>query len=661
MAGRPVFIPSIIGWLAAMSALAALAPLGRFPIISGILYTCAFLLMLTALKTLPANWSERKTLITLFVIGLAARVIFLATPPGNDINRYIWEGAIQWHGYNPYLYSPDSPVLAPLVEGGMTRVWNGINHKNLTAAYPPFSLLLFRALAGISPDPLLFKIAFVLFDLALLGVLVRICRNRRIPAGNLLLYAANPLVIAYVAGEGHLDIVEAFFLCGGILLLERRKHLMGFGMLGLAVISKYLALVALPFLIGAKNWKKSPAVLLPFLLFLPYADAGPAAFQSLTYFGLKMHYNDAATALIRAFFTDASSAWIAVLLLAGVMAWIYLVEQEPLRGAFLACGGALLLLPTLHPWYLVLVAPFMVFYPSAAWLYLQAAVALTFPVVARELSTGTFQEIHWIKVIEYGPFFVLLLRGMFKDGLIVRNRLYPAPESVSVIVPTLNEELELAGCLASLADQRGIEEVIVADGGSSDETARKARALGAKLVHAEKGRGLQIRAGTQQARGDMILVLHADCRLNPGAIVAVLDLMTRVPSAPGGAVGMQFENEGRGVRMLAFLNNLRLNVTGIAFGDQAQFFRRSLLEEMGGFPAMMLMEDVELSMRLKTLGRPVFLREGVTASGRRWLGAGFSAKFRLIVALFLGYLVKRRFLGEHRLNRRYYRAYYEDS
>jgi GT2 family glycosyltransferase len=101
-------------------------------------------------------------------------------------------------------------------------------------------------------------------------------------------------------------------------------------------------------------------------------------------------------------------------------------------------------------------------------------------------------------------------------------------------------------------------------------------------------------------------------------------------------------------------------VTGIAFGDQAQFVRAEALRRIGGVPALMLMEDVELSLRLKTAGLLVYLGQGVRASGRRWQQGSFRKNFWMVVGLFFRYLLKRR-LSLNPDESRYYRKYYESN
>lgn len=656
---RFAFGGSSLVWLAAMAGIVALGPLGRHPVGAGILYITAFGCLLLMVRRFPDTMSPPKVLGIVFILGTTARLFYLFYPVGNDVFRYVWEGFVQNFGVNPYLFAPDEQALTVLARAGLQSVWENIPHKNLAAVYPPLSQLLFKGLAALKPDPLIFKLCFVGFDLGVLAVLALICRIRKVPFQRLLLYAANPLVIVYTAGEGHLDAAQVFFLCLGLYLLFRGHAATAFFVVGLAVMTKYLAIVALPFLVTRQNWKASLTCLLPAGLFLFYGDADLHLFSALWRFGSDLHYNDFLTSILRFVFPDPLVAPIAGLLLVGMLAGIFLSVPDKLRSVYLAIGVTLVCLPTLHPWYLILIAPFLVFYPSAAWIYLQAAVALTFPVLAVELATGIFQEVHWLKLFEYGPFFGLLVYGVFRDGYLFRDSVrYAVPQTVSVIVPTLNEADNLAGCLISLKERRNVSEIIVADGGSTDATVRVALDFEATVVCGPKGRGLQIREGVAVATGDLLIVLHADSVLRPGILADVIDGLRRDPYAPGGAIAMRFETGAASALVISALNNLRARLTGIAFGDQAQFVRRPALEAIGGFPDLMLMEDVELSLRLKELGRPLFLGQGVTVSSRRWQGVGVVAKIMLVVKLLGRFLLERRWEEGRRTGRNYYARYY---
>lgn len=155
-------------------------------------------------------------------------------------------------------------------------------------------------------------------------------------------------------------------------------------MLGLAILSKYFALVALPFLVSAENRKRSIVVLSPLMLYIPFVNAGHGIWRSLGEFGANFHYNDGMAVLIRNLFGD-HHFFITILLLLICLIWVYLFVHDQLRSVYLVLGCLLLLLPTLHPWYLILIAPFLVIFPSRAWCICRLRLSLPFPSVLLNL------------------------------------------------------------------------------------------------------------------------------------------------------------------------------------------------------------------------------------------------------------------------------------
>ena len=652
-----LFTGSCAIWLAGIIGLAIWSPIGKYPFVSMFCFVSGSAGMLAMVKTFPQKQSPLPSLCFVVALSLLARIVFLAYPVGNDVYRYVWEGAIQAYGFNPYVYSPDNPVLAHLAEDKLATIWTFINHKSLPAAYPPSAQLLFRGLAAIDPEPFLFKLTMAGFDMGICFVLALMLKHRQMPYSRLLLYAANPLVIVYATGEGHLDVVQAFFLILSLYLCDKGRFGIGFVALGIAVTTKYLAAMALPFLITAKNKHRVWWVLLPMLSFWPFIDAGSMLFFSLGQFGLGMHYNDSITVIVRYLFGDATIS-VTLVLLSVCFVWIFLFFHQRQYSVYLAIGCLLLFMPTLHPWYLILIVPFMVFYPSKAWLYLQAAMAFTFPVVGIETATGVFQELHWIKPLIYGPFYGLLLWGFLRGGRLFQTGGFPPARSISVVIPVLNEERWITQCLQSVMRQPHLKECIVVDGGSRDTTIAKAEAIGARIVNSAKGRGVQIEAGVKQCKGDVIMSLHADCTLQMGLFSRLLARINAMPYVVGGAVAMTFTQSSSFFSLISWLNNARTRLTGIAFGDQAQFFRTGILDKIGGYPPIMLMEDIELSLRLKEQGRLLFLNRGVTVSSRRWQKKQSFRKVGLVLRLFTAYLLERRFGIRDRQMAEYYRTYY---
>ena len=189
--------------------------------------------------------------------------------------------------------------------------------------------------------------------------------------------------------------------------------------------------------------------------------------------------------------------------------------------------------------------------------------------------------------------------------------------ALSIVMPALNEAAGIDATLQALQPlrARGVE-LVLADGGSGDGTAERAAPWVDAVVAAPRGRALQMNAGAARARGDALLFLHADTRLPPLADVQVLQALA------GGACWGRFDVriEGRQwmLRVVAARLNLRSRLSGIATGDQAIFVTRAAFDRVGGFPVQPLMEDIEISARLKRIGRPACLHLRVCTSGRRW-------------------------------------------
>jgi rSAM/selenodomain-associated transferase 2 len=222
---------------------------------------------------------------------------------------------------------------------------------------------------------------------------------------------------------------------------------------------------------------------------------------------------------------------------------------------------------------------------------------------------------------------------------------------ISIIIPALNESEGIAACLMPLQPLRAAgHEIIVVDGGSRDETVALAQPLADKVIRAPRGRASQMNAGARIATGKVLLFLHADTRLPAEADRLIVEGMAR--SGKGwGRFDVRLSGRQSLLRVVERMMNRRSRLTGISTGDQAVFVRREWFDAIGGFPEIPLMEDVELSRRLKRLGSPLCLRPPVITSSRRWEAKGILRTILLMWRLRLGF-----FFGENtdRLARRYY-------
>ena len=216
----------------------------------------------------------------------------------------------------------------------------------------------------------------------------------------------------------------------------------------------------------------------------------------------------------------------------------------------------------------------------------------------------------------------------------------PEPaSSLAIVMPVLNEAAGIEAALRALMPlmARGVR-VLVADGGSADDTPARARRFGGvEVIEAARGRAAQMNAGAQAASGARVLLfLHADTTLPPDADRLILRALAEGRHV-WGRFDVRIAGRPRMLRVVAACMNVRSRWSGIATGDQALFMTRAAFDAIGGFPEQPLMEDIEMSKRLRTLSRPACLRERVITSGRRWESRGVWATIVLMWRLRWAY------------------------
>lgn len=223
---------------------------------------------------------------------------------------------------------------------------------------------------------------------------------------------------------------------------------------------------------------------------------------------------------------------------------------------------------------------------------------------------------------------------------------------ITIIIPALNEAATIVETLRPLQALRGEKvEVLLVDGGSVDGTAPRARGLCDRVLVAQRhGRAHQMNLGADAARGSILWFLHADTLIPASAASQISAAVEK--GASWGRFDVRLSGTGWPLRMVARLMNLRSRWTGIATGDQGIFVTAAAFRRVGGFPEQPLMEDVEISRRLRRISRPACLRGPLVTSSRRWESDGVWRTIALMWSLRLAY-----FLGVDAaaLYRRYYR------
>jgi rSAM/selenodomain-associated transferase 2 len=206
--------------------------------------------------------------------------------------------------------------------------------------------------------------------------------------------------------------------------------------------------------------------------------------------------------------------------------------------------------------------------------------------------------------------------------------------TISIIIPTFNETAIIRELAAALSQLQGIAEIILADGGSQDDTVRVARECGLRTIEAPRGRGQQMNAAAKMATGEVLLFLHADTRLPAGA-TALIETALEDARVCGGNFSLVFDGGTREARLLTWLYPL-LRLGGMCYGDSAIFVRRQIFERLGGYCDFPIFEDCDLYRRMKRVGRFVRLNACATTSSRRFEGR-FVRTFALWSVMQIGY------------------------
>ena len=219
---------------------------------------------------------------------------------------------------------------------------------------------------------------------------------------------------------------------------------------------------------------------------------------------------------------------------------------------------------------------------------------------------------------------------------------------IGVVIPTLNEAEGLPGLLGDLHRVMVPLDIVVADGGSADDTLAAASAAGARVVTAPRGRATQMNAGARAVAGCWLLFLHADSRLPPRARRALLTAVVDEPELDVAVFGFAIDLPPSGKRFIETGQRFRQALFGLPYGDQGLLVRRELFDEVGGFPELPLLEDVAALRALRRRARVHTLPAAIVTSGRRYLRDGVVRTWLRHTAIMLLYSLG---VSPHRLVR----------
>jgi len=380
------------------------------PIAFVLLYATAFVVYYLGVRYVIKQQQVGQALLFIVLTGLIFRVLVFGGAPSDDIYRYLWEGEVQRNGLNPYILPPDAPELAALRD--RSSYASLMNHKTWTAIYPPLTMLWHRVF-GESVDML--KTSFLVAEGILVFFLWRLLALRKIAPERVLIYWWNPLPIFVFSLEGHHDAIALAFLMAALYALVgiRNQTVTALAWVA-AVLSKGFALVLWP--VFAARMKPTVwfwSLAFAGILVWPFLNAGAALWQSLARFGGELNYNDSLHALFSFGLRSMGIShplWPRILsLLTGLVLFIWVIQRvkpDPLLRSAWLIGGLLLVSPTVHPWYVITLLPFLCFFPWPGWLFLTGTCVLPFLAQLEIAHTGEWVEWHWLKPLEYAPLFI---------------------------------------------------------------------------------------------------------------------------------------------------------------------------------------------------------------------------------------------------------------
>ncbi|MDZ7950913.1 TIGR04283 family arsenosugar biosynthesis glycosyltransferase [Nostoc sp. DedQUE09] len=208
---------------------------------------------------------------------------------------------------------------------------------------------------------------------------------------------------------------------------------------------------------------------------------------------------------------------------------------------------------------------------------------------------------------------------------------------ISIIIPAINEAGNIKKAIATTQANLNIE-VIVVDGGSSDDTVAIAQSLNVKVISSSPGRAVQMNAGAVAASGEILLFLHADTGL-PKGFDEMIRTALQQPGTVAGAFKLRIDASLLSLRWVELGVNVRSHFYQMPYGDQAIFLTKKVFQQIGGFPELPIMEDFELMRRLKRIGRVVIIPTPVVTSARRWLQKGVFKTTLLNQIVIIAYLL----------------------
>ncbi len=357
----------------------------------------------------------------ILAVGAALNVIGTGLWHSDDVYRYVVEGQQILARQNPYQIPPGDPAAEALVPAVISE---RVNHPELTAIYPPVSLLVEAGVQAVLPGLQGFTVLACVASLLAIGLALALIVRLGVHPGLILAVAWNPVLPIFASGEAHNDIVMAVLLLVALLVATCGRTATALVTATLAILVKPFAAIALPALLATTGWRRwwlMPVTAI--VIYLPFSGAGSGLVSSLLAFGGSMHFHGALDPWIRIGLTwivpapqvEVAVRLVLLLALAGGLTWLWLRRgAAPLPTLTVRMLGVLLLcLPTLHPWYFIAVVVLLPFARSWALAVWTACAGIYWLHGVQILAIGDWIETPWVTAMAHLPAVTLMLVEVF--------------------------------------------------------------------------------------------------------------------------------------------------------------------------------------------------------------------------------------------------------
>ncbi len=388
------------------------------------------------------NLLERISFLWFTVFGIFFRIVLIPSEPflSDDIYRYLWDGKIIASGINPYKFAP---VDIQLLQFRDQIIYPFINFPEIATSYPPVSQFMFLINQWLGGSVFSWKFLLLFVEIILFLVIFRMVQHFNLNKFRLLIYFYNPLLIIETYSSGHVEIAGVSFFWIAVYLFYKRYDWKSIIFFAMSIMTKFIPLVSgLPFLLNKFFRKSALLMVICSIILLPFMFSGILPLPGLFSYINRWEFNGGLYQLaisimnlldikeykwmevnfsghLETFYF--SYAFLYKVFAAVILVVVFFDQMNKLRAtsrfrsinfiqrAFILTAGFLLLIPTLHPWYLIWIIPFLVFIPNWSWLLFTFLIQASYFVLKDYALLSVWKESVWILLFQYVPFYTILI------------------------------------------------------------------------------------------------------------------------------------------------------------------------------------------------------------------------------------------------------------